>query len=113
MALNWASTIPRRRIAIKGGVFYNLGGPEPGYPHHGKYLVLWNFQHRSAADRHYNFWDMSRRRNFTIAHPILVGFQSDKKVSFENEGINQLQGEIVRPESLFEAQLDIRLKGTF
>lgn len=97
--------------AIKGGVFYNLGGPEPGYPHHGKYLVLWNFQHRSATDRHYNFWDMSRRRNFTLAHPILVGFQSDKKVSFENEGINQLQGEMVKPESLFEAQLALRLKG--
>jgi len=96
---------------IKGGVFFNLGGPEPGYPHHGKQLVLWNFQHSSTEHQHYNFWDPDRRRNFTISEPILVGFQSDRTVSFENTGINQLQGEMVKPESLFEAQLLFRLKG--
>lgn len=95
---------------IEGGVFYNLGGPEPGHPHHGKYLVLWNFHHKSAKEQHYNFWDMGRRRNYTIAAPILVGFQSDKKVTFENAGVNELQGEEVAPKSLFEAQLALRLK---
>jgi hypothetical protein len=94
---------------INGGVFYNLGGPEPGHPHHGKQLTLWNFQHSSAKEQHYNFWDMERRRNYTIAAPILVGFQSDKKVDFENAGINQLQGTMVYPRSLFEAQLQLRL----
>ena len=94
---------------ITGGVFYNLGGPEPGYPHHGNYLVLWNFQHQSEEERHYNFWDDNKRRNHTIAKPILVGFQSDKKVTFENEGINEKQGEKVFPISLFEAQLKLRL----
>lgn len=96
---------------IKGGVFYNLGGPEPGHPHHGKHLVLWNFQHQSAKDQHYNFWDLNKRRNYTIAQPILVGFQSDRKVSFENVGINQDQGKEVLPKSLFEAQLTLRLTG--
>lgn len=97
--------------AIDGGVFYNLGGPEPGHPHHGKHLVLWNFYHRSAKEQNYNFWDMSRRRNYTIASPILVGFQSDNKLTFENAGINVMQGQVVNPESLFEAQLLLRLKG--
>jgi hypothetical protein len=96
---------------IKGGVFYNLGGPEPGHPHHGKYLVLWNFQHQSAKDQQYNFWDLSRRRNYTIALPILVGFQSDHKVTFENAGVNENQGKVVLPKSLFEAQLTLRLTG--
>lgn len=96
---------------IDGGVFTNLGGPEPGHPHHGKQLVLWNFQHKSSKDQHYNFWDMSRRRNYTIAHPLLVGFRSDKKVEFENAGVNELQGKMVMPESLFEAQLQLRLTG--
>lgn len=96
---------------MKGGVFFNLGGPEPGYPHHGKQLVLWNFQHSSEKDQHYNFWDPGRRRNFTIAEPILVGFQSDRNVTFENTGTNQMQGKMVKPESLFEAQLLLRLKG--
>ncbi|HEX7903208.1 MAG TPA: DUF4955 domain-containing protein [Chitinophagaceae bacterium] len=94
---------------IDGGVFYNLGGPEPGHPHHGKHLVLWNFYHKSAKDQHYNFWDMSRRRNYTIAQPILVGFQSNMKVDFENVGINESQGKAVMPKSLFEAQLQLRL----
>lgn len=96
---------------IKGGVFYNLGGPEPGHPHHGKHLVLWNFQHQSAKDQHYNFWDLNKRRNYTIAQPILVGFQSDRKVTLENVGINQDQGKEVLPKSLFEAQLTLRLTG--
>jgi hypothetical protein len=95
---------------IEGGVFYNLGGPEPGHPHHGKQLVLWNFNHLSAKDQHYNFWDMNRRRNYTIAQPILVGFQSNTKVDFENAGINESQGKAVWPKSLFEAQLELRLK---
>lgn len=96
---------------IEGGVFYNLGGPEPGHPHHGRDLVLWNFYHKSAKDQHYNFWDMSRRRNYTIAAPILVGFQSDKIVTFENTGVVEMKGEPVLPKSLFEAQLELRLKG--
>lgn len=95
---------------IDGGVFYNLGGPEPGHPHHGKELVLWNFHHKSNKDQHYNFWDMSRRRNYTIAQPLIVGFTSDKIVTFENTRVNQSQGTPVLPKSLFEAQLELRLK---
>jgi hypothetical protein len=93
---------------IDGGVFYNLGGPLDGHPHHGKYLVLWNFYHKSDKDQHYNFWDMSRRRNYTIAAPIIVGFQSNKTVTFENAGVVQSQGKEVLPKSLFEAQLSLR-----
>nr|WP_226905007.1 DUF4955 domain-containing protein [Pedobacter schmidteae] len=95
---------------IDGGVFYNLGGPEGGHPHHGRELVLWNFYHKSDKDQHYNFWDMSRRRNYTIAAPILVGFRSNKEVTFENAGIVEMKGESVLPKSLFEAQLELRLK---
>lgn len=92
-------------------MFYNLGGPEPGHPHHGKQLVLWNFNHSSAKDQHYNFWDTERRRNYTIAAPILAGFQADSKVTVENAGINELPGQAVAPASLFEAQLALRLYG--
>lgn len=95
---------------IDGGVFYNLGGPEPGYPHHGKYLVFWNFNHKSEKDHHYDFWDSERRRNYTISEPIFVGFRSDRKVTFDHFGVNQLQGEEVLPKSLFEAQLKLRLQ---
>jgi hypothetical protein len=96
---------------IQGGVFYNLGGPEPGHPHHAKHLVLWNFRHQSAKEQHYNFWDLVKRRNYSIALPFLVGFQSNQKVTFENVGINESQGHEVLPRSLFEAQLQLRLTG--
>ena len=96
---------------INGGVFSNLGGPEAGHPHHGHQMVFWNFKHSSSKDFHYNFWDMERRRNYTMAHPILVGFQTDSKVTFDNTGMNISFGEMVSPKSLFEAQLALRLKG--
>jgi hypothetical protein len=95
---------------ILGGVFSNLGGPLPGLPHHGRYLVMWNFSHRSSRDYHYNFWDLEKRRNFTIAQPMFIGFQADTKITFQNEGIDQLRGVRVEPVSLFEAQLQNRLK---
>jgi hypothetical protein len=95
---------------VLGGVFSNLGGPLPGLPHHGKHLVMWNFRHRSKRDYHYNFWDLEKRRNFTMANPIFVGFQSDTKITFQNEGYDQLRGVTVEPVSLFEAQLNLRLK---
>ncbi|WP_439484355.1 DUF4955 domain-containing protein [Cyclobacterium plantarum] len=95
---------------INGGVFYNLGGPLPGLPHHGKHLVFWNFQYLSNKDFHYDFWSVERRRNYTIADPIFVGFRANREITFENVGIDQLRGEEVFPKSLFEAQLNLRLK---
>lgn len=95
---------------IDGGVFYNLGGPEPGHPHHGKDLVFWNFYHRSQKDQSYDFWDMSRRRNYTIARPLFAGFRSDHAVRLANYGVNESQGKTVWPKSLFQAQLEWRLR---
>lgn len=96
---------------IHGGIFSNLGGPEAGHPHHGHQMVFWNFRHSSSRDFHYNFWDMERRRNYTMASPILVGFQADTKVTFDNTGMNIMFNETVFPKSLFEAQLQLRLTG--
>lgn len=95
---------------IDGGVFYNLGGPEQGHPHHGRDLVFWNFYHRSGKDQSYDFWDMSRRRNYTIAKPVFAGFRSDHPVGLSNYGVNESQGKAVWPRSLFQAQLEWRLR---
>jgi hypothetical protein len=94
---------------IEGGVFWNLGGPLPGLPHHGRHLVFWNFRHRATRDFHYDFWDTETRRNYTIAAPLFVGFQSDTKVTFAHEGLNDSPGVAVEPQSLFEAQLKLRM----
>jgi hypothetical protein len=94
---------------IEGGVFRNLGGPHPGLPHHGRYMVFWNFRHRSSDGFHYNFWNVDERRNHTIAKPIFVGFRADQPITFENEGCNDHPSVEVQPKSLFEAQLALRL----
>jgi hypothetical protein len=96
---------------VEGGVFWNLGGPHPGLPHHGRHLVFWNFRHRASRDFHYDFWDTVRRRNYTIAEPIFVGFQADTDITFQHEGLNESPGVMVEPRSLFEAQLQLRLGG--
>jgi hypothetical protein len=54
---------------------------------------------------------LDKRRNYTIAQPFLIGFQSDQKVTFENVGINESKGKEVLPKSLFDAQLTLRLTG--
>jgi Domain of unknown function (DUF4955)/Pectate lyase superfamily protein len=95
---------------IEGGIFRNLGGPHPGLPHGGRNLVFWNFRHRSTFDFTYNFWNTQERRNHTFAEPVFVGFTADRDIKFENEGRNDEPGEMVEPQSLFEAQLALRLK---
>ena len=95
---------------MDGGIFRNLGGPHPGLPHAGRDLVFWNFRHRSTFDFTYNFWDTKKRRNHTFAYPVFVGFTADRDIKFENEGKNELPGQTVEPRSLFEAQLELRLK---
>ncbi len=95
---------------VEGGVFWNLGGPHPGLPHHGRHLVFWNFRHRATRDFHYDFWDVAKRRNYTIAEPMFIGFQADTQITFRHEGLNESPGAMVEPRSLFEAQLALRLK---
>lgn len=94
---------------IQGGVFSNLGGPIDGFPHHGRHMVMWNFRHRSSGDYTYDFWDINKRRNNTMAYPDFVGFQPDKNITFVNAGTDQLRGQMVSPRSLFDAQLALRL----
>lgn len=96
---------------VRGGVFRNIGGPQPGFPHHGRDLVFWNFQHRSTWDFTYDFWDLQKRKNHTFAQPVFAGFTSDRKITFKNEGRNELPGRSVQPQSLFDAQLALRLGG--
>lgn len=94
---------------ISNGHFSGNGGPHDGYPHHGHHLVAWNFK-VSGGPSQYDFWSTQKRNSHTFAQPYFVGLQGDS-VSF-TEGTyaaNELPGEQVKPESLFEAQLALRL----
>ncbi len=74
-------------------------------PHHLRHLVFWNFNHGGDVKR-YNFWEGGLK----FLHPIIVGFHGNratfKKIYLE---ILESNGRAVDPESLFEAQLELRL----
>lgn len=96
---------------VDGGVLDKNGGPHESYPHHGQDFTFWNFRHKSTAEKTYDFWSLSRNGN-TYAYPNFIGFQPNHSVSLINEGMNQMEGEMVNPRSLFEAQLALRLAET-
>ncbi len=79
------------------------GGGVP--PHHLRRLVFWNFNH-GGEDTHYDFWQGYLR----FLHPIIVGFHGNP-ATFNESALEVLEsnGKAVAPESLFDAQLALRL----
>ncbi len=74
-------------------------------PHHLRHLVFWNFNH-GGMNKSYNFW----RNYLRFLFPIIVGFHGNP-ASFDTTTLDILEsdGVMVTPESLFEAQLALRL----
>ncbi|NJX14292.1 DUF4955 domain-containing protein [Tamlana crocina] len=104
---------------IQGGKLLGNGGAENAYPNSGPYLTFWNFKHdANFTTRLYDFWFVSNtteRRTHTFANPIFVGFQTKPgdNIMFKNEGLDELRGQQVYPNSLFDAQLQLRLYGGY
>ncbi|MDE0682597.1 MAG: DUF4955 domain-containing protein, partial [Candidatus Poribacteria bacterium] len=75
------------------------------YPNHLRHLVFWNFNH-GGEDTHYDFW----QRNLRFVNPIIVGFHGNP-ATFNKNVLEVLEsnGSPVDPESLFEAQIELRL----
>ena len=93
---------------VDGGVLRGSGGPLAGLPNHLRHYVLWNFNHRGRPPRQYDFWRKGRRDRFV--KPIIVGMHG-ARVRFAEDSIelNESPGTPVQPESLYEAQLRLRL----
>ena len=79
------------------------GGGVP--PHHLRRLMFWNFNH-GGEDTHYDFWQGYLR----FVNPIIVGFHGNP-ATFNKNVLEVLEsnGATVDPESLFQAQLELRL----
>ena len=79
------------------------GGGVP--PHHLRRLVFWNFNH-GGDEISYDFWKGSPK----FLYPIIVGFHGNP-ATFEESNLEVLEsnGKVVEPESLFDAQLALRL----
>ena len=88
-----------------GRLYGSSGSGVP--PHHLRRLVLWNFNH-GGNDTHYGFWGADYTR---FLHPIVVGFHGNP-ATFNEKTLEVLEsnGSPVEPESLFEAQLELRLE---
>ncbi|WP_203258521.1 DUF4955 domain-containing protein [Hyunsoonleella ulvae] len=105
---------------IQGGKLLGNGGAELSYPNSGPYLTFWNFKHdANFTSRLYDFWFISNtteRRTHTFPNPLFIGFQpgpGENNIRFQNEGLNELHGQQVYPNSLFDAQLQLRLFGAY
>ncbi|RXP45689.1 DUF4955 domain-containing protein, partial [Lutibacter sp. HS1-25] len=104
---------------VRGGILSGSGGAETAYPNSGPYLTFWNFKHNASfTNKTYDFWFISNttsRHTNTFAYPLFVGFQAavGKNITFKNEGLDELRNNQVYPNSLFDAQLQLRLYGGY
>ncbi len=89
---------------VSNGRLYGSSGTGV-QPHHLRRLVFWNFNH-GGDDTRYDFWQGYLR----FLHPIIVGFHGNP-ATFNESALEVLEsnGSPVEPESLFEAQLALRL----
>ena len=75
-------------------------------PHHLGHLVFWNFNHGGEDNKHYSLWG----GYLNFLYPIIVGFHGNPATFDEEDlGVLESNGMAVEPESLFEAQLELRL----
>ena len=92
----------------------NLGGSSGvcsrNCPHHLGHFVAWNF-HQGPESKHYDFWNQGPdQQGRVVINPIIVGFHGNTATFNESTvRLNESQGSAVEPESLFEAQLELRL----
>lgn len=101
---------------VHGGTFRGNGGAENSYPNSGPDLTFWNFSHDSNySSWTFDFWDTVNRRTHTYPYPKFIGFKNGpgENIQFANVGLNELYDEEVYPESLFDAQLQLRLFGGY
>jgi hypothetical protein len=102
---------------IDNGYIGGNGGAVNAFPNSGPDLTFWNFKHDriSSNNTTYRFWDLATRRNNTYANPKFVGFQTpaNEVVTFVGEQLDELRNVQVYPNSLFNAQLQLRLYGGY
>lgn len=86
------------------------GGPLIGMPNHMRGLTLWNFERTGGVESEFNFWRQDPNARDRFLDPIIVGFHG-QPTAFAEESLGCMEslGAPVEPESLFEAQLALRL----
>ena len=95
---------------VDGGTMTRSGGPAPSFPNHLRWMVFWNFSYDSDDEQPINLWNYVKGKEAKFVKPLFVGLHG-KPVNLVAEALegNECQGEKVTPESLYEAQLELRL----
>lgn len=111
-------TYPRLTLldALRSASFDNHGANTKDLPNHLDGLVYWNFEVTDDPLDNFDFWELLEDEPerpygpLTAVKPIIVGLHGSG-ISFAEDSLGRLesQGEPVRPESLYEAQLELRL----
>ncbi|MGQ7944328.1 DUF4955 domain-containing protein [Flavobacterium sp. WC2509] len=98
---------------VEGGLMNSrAGGAIENMPNHMQGLVLWNYKQTNDPVKEFEFWPTTNVW-WKIPNPIIVGFRS-KGTTFKTEqlGYSESIDEQVKPASLYEAQLKLRLNKT-
>ena len=95
---------------LDGGSFTNSGGPGSSFPNHLRWMIFWNYSYDGTDKEPIDFWEYSKNGVAKFVKPLFVGLHG-KTVSLKEESLlsNESQGHPVSPESLYEAQLALRL----
>lgn len=103
---------PRNTLldCMEGGLMQNrAGGALQNMPNHMQGLVLWNYKQTNAPVKEFEFWS-STSKWWKIPQPVVVGFSGG--TTFKKEQLSYMEsiGTFVTPHSLYEAQIELRLK---
>ena len=95
---------------VDGGTMTRSGGPAPSFPNHLRWMVFWNFFYDSDDEQPINFWNYVKGKEAKFVKPLFVGLHG-KPVTLKEDSVeaNECPGSLVTPESLYEAQLALRL----
>jgi hypothetical protein len=95
---------------VDGGTMTRSGGPAPSFPNHLRWMVFWNFFYDSDDEQPINFWNYEKGKEAKFVKPLFVGLHG-KPVKLKKDSVeaNECPGAPVTPESLYEAQLALRL----
>jgi len=95
---------------VDGGTMTRSGGPAPSFPNHLRWMVFWNFFYDSEDEQPINFWNYEKGKEAKFVKPLFVGLHG-KPVKLKEDSVeaNEYPGTPVTPDSLYEAQLGLRL----
>ena len=98
---------------VKGGLCSarsGSGGAQSNIPQHMRHLVFWNFDELGQKADNFRFWQYPDSKWGRFYLPLVIGFHGATSTFDESQlELIESHGEAVKPASLYDAQLELRL----